>query len=202
MAPLEFWYDFASTYSYLSAMRIAEKADGAGVEVHWRPFLLGPILAAQGWTTSPFNIYPAKGKNMWRDMERQCEIMGLPLVRPDPFPANSLLAARVALVVDDIPAFTRGVYHAAFGQGRPISEREAIGSVLSTLGMDADRVLDEALSDNNKARLKMQTAKAAEIGIYGAPSYITADGELFWGNDRLEQALDWASSHDPARQAV
>ena len=56
---LEFWYDFASTYSYLSAMRIEALAAPAGVEIVWRPFLLGPIFQAQGWTTSPFS--PAYG---------------------------------------------------------------------------------------------------------------------------------------------
>jgi 2-hydroxychromene-2-carboxylate isomerase len=54
---LEFWYEFASTYSYLSAMRIEALAATAGVEVRWRPFLVGPIFAAQGWNSSPFNLY-------------------------------------------------------------------------------------------------------------------------------------------------
>jgi 2-hydroxychromene-2-carboxylate isomerase len=59
-ARLEFWYDFASTYSYLSAMRIEALAAAAGAEVAWKPFLLGPIFHAQGWTTSPFNLYPPR----------------------------------------------------------------------------------------------------------------------------------------------
>src|SRR5262244_3126673 len=88
---LTFWYEFASTYSWLAAERIEAVAAQEGVAVVWRPFLLGPIFAAQGWTSSPFNLFPAKGRNMWRDMERQCVRMGLPpIVRPDPFPQNSL----------------------------------------------------------------------------------------------------------------
>ena len=67
---MEFWFEFASTYSYLAAERIEGVARVMEVEVRWRPFLLGPIFAAQGWTTSPFNLYPAKGANMWRDIER------------------------------------------------------------------------------------------------------------------------------------
>ena len=59
---LEFWYEFASTYSYLSAMRIEALTADAGVTLVWKPVLLGPIFHAQGWNTSPFNIYPAKGK--------------------------------------------------------------------------------------------------------------------------------------------
>ena len=69
--PVTFWFEFASTYSYLSAMRIDAEAEARGVEVVWKPFLLGPIFKAQGWETSPFSIYPEKGENMWRDLERR-----------------------------------------------------------------------------------------------------------------------------------
>ena len=89
MATAEFWYDYASTYSYPAAMRVAELAGSRGVALVWRPFLLGPIFAAQGWRDSPFNIYPAKGRYMWRDMQRTCAALELPLKRPDPFPQNS-----------------------------------------------------------------------------------------------------------------
>src|SRR5256886_17599605 len=96
MPALDFFYEFASSYSYIAAMRIAPLAKAAGVEVRWRPFLLGPIFKAQGWDTSPFNLYEAKGRYMWRDMERLAAELSLPFRRPDPFPQNSLLPARVA----------------------------------------------------------------------------------------------------------
>ena len=96
-ATIDFWFDFASTYSYLTAMRIRPLAAAAGVVVRFRPFLLGPIFKAQGWDTSPFSIYQAKGRYMWRDLERLAADLELPFRRPDPFPQNSLLAARVAL---------------------------------------------------------------------------------------------------------
>src|SRR5579862_3174071 len=95
---LDFWFDFASTYSYPAAMRIRQIADEAGVKVRFRPFLLGPIFKAQGWTTSPFNLFEAKGRNMWRDLERICADSHLSFRPPKPFPQNSVLAARVALV--------------------------------------------------------------------------------------------------------
>src|SRR5262245_33940880 len=110
---LIFWYEFASPYSWLAAERITDLADRAAVDIVWRPFLLGPIFVAQGWTTSPFNIYEAKGRNMWRDIERVAAEMGLPPVtQPDPFPQNSLSAARVATALPDSfrPAFSRAVY--------------------------------------------------------------------------------------------
>ena len=76
MPTLDFWFDFASTYSYPAAMRIAPLAAAAGVTVRYRPFLLGPIFKAQGWDTSPFNLYEAKGRHMWRDLERLCADLG------------------------------------------------------------------------------------------------------------------------------
>ena len=92
MPVVDFWFDFASSYSYPAALRCTGLADTAGVTVRYRPFLLGPIFRAQGWDSSPFNIYPAKGRYMWRDLERICSDLGVPFVRPATFPQNSLLA--------------------------------------------------------------------------------------------------------------
>jgi 2-hydroxychromene-2-carboxylate isomerase len=195
MANAEFWYEFASTYSYPAALRVGALAAERGVSLAWRPFLLGPIFAAQGWRDSPFNIYPAKGRYMWRDVERTCEAMGVPLVRPEPFPQASLLAARVALALqgEARAGFSRQVYMAEFGRGLPIADRATLASLLEACGVDPATALERAESDANKAALKAECARAAEIGIVGAPSILTGDGEVFWGNDRLEQALDWAS---------
>jgi 2-hydroxychromene-2-carboxylate isomerase len=195
MASAEFWYEFASTYSYPAATRVARLAQSRGVALVWRPFLLGPIFAAQGWRDSPFNIYPAKGRYMWRDMERICEALGLPLKRPDPFPQNSLLAARVALALEGETRaeFSRRLYAAEFGEGMPIADRAAIGALLTRLGQESQKVFSRAESDANKALLKAECARAAELGVIGAPCLVTGDGEVFWGNDRLEQGLDWAA---------
>lgn len=192
---LDFWYEFASTYSYLSAMRIETAAAEAGVAIGWRPFLLGPIFATQGWSTSPFNLYPAKGRNMWRDLERQCEKRGLDLVQPETFPRNGLQAARLALIgAEDgwCPEFSRRVYLAEFAHGRDIADVDVLTAILGEMGLDAAGIRARAQAPENKARLKAETEAAIALGIYGAPSFVTPDGELFWGNDRLEDALDWA----------
>jgi 2-hydroxychromene-2-carboxylate isomerase len=192
---LTFWYEFASTYSWLAAERIEALASAADVDVRWRPFLLGPIFVAQGWQSSPFNVYAAKGTNMWRDIERHCVLMGLPPpTRPEPFPQNSLLAARIATALPDAarPSFSRAVYRAEFTKGRPIADRAVMAHVLRDCGLDAEATLAVAESAENKAALRAATAEAGARGIYGAPSFVTPSGELFWGNDRLEQALAWA----------
>lgn len=192
---LDFWFEFASTYSYPAAMRISPLAEAAGVAVRWRPFMLGPIFKEQGWTTSPFNLFPAKGRNMWRDLERTCGTIGLPFVRPTTFPQNTLLAARVALVGLAEPwgeDYCRAIYRAEFAEGRTVEEIKTIAGVLTGLGLDAGAVLDRAQSNENRSQLRAHTDEAQRLGIFGSPSFVTADGELFWGNDRLEAALNWA----------
>lgn len=192
---IDFWFEFASTYSYLTAMRIESAAQSAGVSVRWRPFLLGPVFKAQGIDTSPFNLFPLKGRYMMRDMERQCAALGIPFRRPNPFPQNGLLAARVAAAALKEgwgEAFCKAVYLAEFGDGAQIGERDVIAGVIAKLGQDADAMLKRAQSDAVKSELRANTEEAQRLAIFGAPMFVTEDGELFWGNDRLEQALDWA----------
>ena len=192
---LDFWFDFASTYSYLAAARIRPLAAAAKVQVRFRPFLLGPIFKAQGWDTSPFNLYEAKGRYMWRDVERLASGLNLPFRRPDPFPQNSVLPARVALVGlaqgwgED---FSVAVYTAQFVEDGRIDEPHTLAEILSFMNVDARAALEAAQSDDIKLRLRSEVEAAQRLGVFGAPSFTTADGELFWGNDRLEQALAWA----------
>jgi 2-hydroxychromene-2-carboxylate isomerase len=192
---LDFFFEFASTYSYPAAMRIGALADGAGVAVRWRPFLLGPIFRAQGWDNSPFNLYPAKGRYMWRDLDRICAGYGLPFRRPDPFPQPSLLAARLAhagLEAGWSEDFCRAVYAAEFGAGRRIDDEAVLRDLLNALGVAPEPALARARSDEIKERLRATTAEAERLGVFGAPSFVTADGELFWGHDRMAEALAWA----------
>ena len=193
---LEFYYEFASPYSYLSAMRIEEMAARKKVIIEWKPFMLGPIIRERGFDTSPFNIEPDKGRYMWRDMRRLADLYDLPLVQLDPFPQNGLLASRLALVGLEegwTPQFTRAIYFAEFGSGRDISNPDIVRDALETIGVDADRALTEAQSTEIKQRLIGNGADAKRHNIFGAPNFVTADYEMFWGNDRLEIALDWAA---------
>ena len=185
MPRVTFWYEFASTYSYLTAMRIDQVAQAAGVEVTWQPFLLGPIFKAQGWPTSPFNIYPAKGRYMVRDVARLAEARGLPFRMPDPFPANSLKAARLALVgcqEDWVAPFSKAMFDAEFAQGADISSEAVLGSILAKLGLDGPALMARSNSPEIKDRLRAVTSEAEQRGIFGAPSFVAEDGELFWGD--------------------
>lgn len=190
---VEFWFEFGSTYSYPAAMRVEALAAERGVSVSWRAFLLGPIFLEQGWNDSPFNLYPSKGRYMWRDLERICEAQGIPFRRPSEFPRNGLLAARVACRFAEapwLPGFARAVYRANFEQDLDISTPATVGRCLAASGEDPAAILEEAQRPESKARLRAQTEEAAGHGIFGAPSF-RVGSELFWGNDRLEDALEW-----------
>jgi 2-hydroxychromene-2-carboxylate isomerase len=193
---IDFWFDFASSYSYPAAMRVERVAEQSGVGVNWRPFLLGPIFVAQGWTTSPFNLYPLKGRYMWRDLERICAREKLPLRPPAPFPQNSLLAARCAMTIAgaDRSAFAKAIFAAEFAQGARIDEPATIKRALAAAGL-SDEPLTRATTDAVKQALRAETEEAQRRELFGAPSFVTEDGELFWGNDRLEEAIAWAVTH-------
>lgn len=195
MAKMDFWFDYSSVYSYLSAMRIEPLAQAAKVEVRWRPFLLGPVFKEQGLATTPAIVYPRKGQYAWRDMERLAQRYGLPKFKlPDPFPTNSLIAARTALALPEAarPAFSRAVFQVEFGEGREIGDRALIAGILQSLGHDAEAVLAATGDQAIKDKLRAETEEAGRLNLFGAPHFVTEDGEMFWGNDRLEQALEWA----------
>lgn len=192
---IDFWFEFGSTYSYPAAMRVEALALHHGIRVNWRPFLLGAIFREQGLSDSPFNVYPAKGRYMWRDLERTCRALGIPFQRPSQFPRNGILAARVACCFEGkpwVPDFVRGVFRANFVVDTDISDAAVIGGCIAAVGEEPELVLEQAQSPESKAKLREQTDEAMRIGIFGAPTAVVAD-ELFWGNDRLEDAIVLAS---------
>lgn len=193
---IDFWFDFGSNYSYLSVMRIEAEAAARGVQIHWRPFLLGPVFRDLGFDNSPFVLQKEKGAYVWKDMERQCRKYGIALKRPTTFPRAALLAMRVALLGAQrewIAAYCRKIMQLNFAHDRDIGSMAVVSEALDELGLPAGEIIAEAQSDANKLRLREQTAAAAAHGIFGAPTFFVGD-EMFWGNDRLEDALDYCAS--------
>ena len=194
---LEFWFEFASTYSYPAAMTVENRAAAAGIEIRWKPFLLGPIFADQGWADSPFNLYPAKGAYMWRDLERICQDADLDWSRPSEFPRNGLLAARVAFANENEPwigSFVRSIYLANFSRDEDISDPVIVEKCLRPLVSEPQATLLDANQSKTKQGLRARTEAADTNQIFGSPSFLVA-GELFWGGDRLEQAIQHAVLH-------
>ena len=190
-AEIEFWFEFASNYSYLSVMRIEDAARRFGVGIAWKPFLLGPIFRALGFETSPFLLQKEKGAHMWQDMVRQCRKYGLRWTKPSGFPRLSVLPARVALLGAQEPwigAFCRQVMELNFVDDEDINKAERLTPILTQLGLPAAEILEQAQTDFAKTRLREQTDEARRRGIFGAPTFFVGT-EMFWGNDRLDDAL-------------
>ena len=186
MASAEFWYEFASTYSYPAALRVAALADERGVSLVWRPFLLGPIFFAQGWRDSPINVYPAKGRYMWRDLERTCG------AGRSAQTARALSAAEPArraerasgLKATSVP-ISRRVFVAEFGSALADRRLRDARRLLTACGADP-AILERAGARRIRRGSLLECARAVEIES-SARRLVTADGEVFWGNDRLEQ---------------
>jgi len=196
---MELWFDLASNYSYLTLMRIDALAERAGVSVRREPFLLGPVFEAFGGNSSPFVLQKEKGAYVWKDMERQAAKYGLPWKKPSRFPQNTVLPVRVALSGRDEPwvrPFCRAVSQANFAEDRDISTVETVTEVLESLGVRAGPILDRAQSAKEKPRLRAQVQRAQTLGIFGAPTFFV-EGEMYWGNDRLEDALEAAGNRMP-----
>ena len=194
---MDIWFEFSSSYSYLAVMRAEAAASKAGVTLRWRPFLLGPVFLSLGWNDSPFNIYPPKGRYMWRDMARLAEKYDIPFKMPSQFPRNGLLACRVAHLGQDedwAGRFSRAAMAREFCR-RPRHRRARGDCRHPQRSRFARRKLTGARRvAREQGSLRAQVEEAGELGLFGAPNFIV-DGELFWGNDRLEDALAWAQRH-------
>ena len=195
---IDFFYFFGSGYAYLSAMRIDEAAEEAGVDVRWRPFSVRALMKENN---IGLRDQPGKMRYIWRDIERRAAWHGIPFVKPPIWPTDpDELANRAAIV-----AFAEGWGHdytlaslrSWYLEGLPLGEPEALKQVLSALGRDDAEVEAKANSDQTRAAYAAETDVARKLGIFGSPAFV-ANGEVFWGDDRLEEALAWAKGAHPA----
>lgn len=190
---LDFFYFIGSTYTHLAVHRAQDAAARVGVALVWRPFSVRTLMREQN--NSPFAGKPVKMAYMWRDLERRAMRLGVPFTKPPSYPIDAQEQAnRVATLAATegwCPAFTRAAYAAWFLGGEDPAAPEALRRILATLGKDADAVLAQADSDAVRARYAAETDRARALGIFGSPTFVCGDGEIFWGDDRLEDALDW-----------
>jgi 2-hydroxychromene-2-carboxylate isomerase len=194
---MTFWFEYGSTYTWLTVARLPKQAAERGVQVDWRPFLLAPILKHQaGMERGPFLGHPPKLKYMWRDLERRAARHGIPYRQPSVYPPNTLLTARIgtlASVQGWCDAFTDEVFRLHWTEDVPIGTDDNLKRALSAIGKDPESIMLAAQSDSNKQLLRSVTDAAEALGVFGSPSFTIGD-ELFWGDDRLEDALDFAAS--------
>lgn len=195
MARLDFWYSIGSTYSFLTVMRIDALAAAHGVDITWRPFNVRSIMVEQN--NIPFRDKPVKTAYMWRDLQRRAARLGLAPMLPAPYPLRALELANQVAVLGRREGWARdytiAAYRGWFYDGHPAGSEPNLSDSIARAGQDPERVIPEARGPAITAALAAATRKADQAGIFGSPSFV-AGSELFWGDDRLEDALDWAAT--------
>lgn len=199
MAGIDFFYFFGSGYAYLSVLRIGAMAEEAGVTVRWRPFNVRPLMRENNVM---LRDEAQKVRYLWRDIERRAALHGLPFVAPPIWPTEpDLKASHVAMVAAEegwVEPYTLESFRAWYLEGLPLGTDDSLGHILPRVGQDPARVLALAARPEAAARLEAETEAARQHGAFGSPSFVAA-GELFWGDDRLEEAIDWAAGRHPAQ---
>jgi 2-hydroxychromene-2-carboxylate isomerase len=193
MAHIDFWFSIGSTYTYLSVMRLPEVARRTGQDFRWRPFDVRRILIEQ--KNVPFRDKPVKMAYMWRDLGRRAEARGLAPRLPAPYPVPQLpFANQVALLGMQEgwgEAYVTETYRRWIERGEAAGEDPNLSESLRAIGQEPERVRAAASAPEIEQALIRETETARDLGVFGAPSFVVG-GEVFWGDDRLEDALDWA----------
>ena len=189
---IDFWFTMGSTYSYLSVSRLADMERSTGITFRWRPFHL--LIILQEMKHIPFADKPTKSAYMWRDIERRAAMYGIPVKPPVPYPAKQSVVANLVAIVGMREGwgadFVRAAYRRWFQLGQETGSEPNVSESLSDIGQDPKRVLALANSEDTKAALTAETDVARELGIFGSPTF-TVGRELFWGDDRLSDAISW-----------
>jgi 2-hydroxychromene-2-carboxylate isomerase len=190
---LEFWIGYGSTYSYLSVMRIGQAVAGKGITVDWKPFNIRTLMIEKGLPTGPFTPRPEKLAYMWRDLERRAQRRGLPYAKPPHYPVDSQKTVRVAFLAARegwCEDFSRAVFQMNFVAGRSIGGPGNLEAALAQIGRDPTRTIERAHEPDFEEGLAAQTRRAIDLGMFGSPNFRVGE-ELFWGDDRLEDAIEW-----------
>ena len=196
VAPLDFYFEFASPYGYIASLRIDAIAAAHEREVTWRPIMLGVAMKLTGG--GPIVQLPLKGPYLLHDAPRFARLLDVPLRLPPVIPCNSLAASRAfwwlqAQDHDMAKGFAQAVYHAHWCEGRDISTAEQVAEIGEALGIPAAELTAATQDPAIKAKLKAETDRSVERGVFGAP-FVFVDGEPFWGADRLDQVERWLAT--------
>ncbi len=198
MKEIEFWFSIGSTYTYLSVTRIAEVARETGATFSWQPFSVRRIMREMDNVPFPPSKQ-VKVDYMWRDIERRAQDYGFTAKVPAPYPLGEFdLANCVAVLAMQegwCEDYVRATYRRWFVDGQEAGSEPNLSQTLEEIGQNVARVLERAGDLDIEAAYVEQTDRAQRAGIFGSPSYIV-DGEVFWGDDRLEDAVAWAKKAD------
>ena len=196
---IDFYFDFSSPYAYLGSTRIEALAQKHNRTINWHPILLGAIFKVSG--QAPLTSYPLKGDYALHDFNRAAREHNIPYQFPDPFPIGAVAASRACCWLkasdnasenDKLTPFVHAIFKAYYVDGRNISELDEVLAVAQAVGIDKESLALGVGEQSVKDALKTAVDQAIKIGVFGAPTTLV-DGELFWGNDRIEQMDRWLS---------
>ena len=197
MSEIDFWFSIGSTYTYLSVNRIAEVAKKESLSINWKPFSVRKIM--MDMDNIPFTPPSKKIKSdyMWRDIERRAKFYGFEAKVPAPYPLKEFdLANQIAILgmnegwgVDYVTI----TYKRWFQQGKEPATEPNLSEILNELNLNKDEVNKNANSENIKNQYLQNTENAYKQGVFGSPTFIY-NGEVFWGDDRLEDCIKWINS--------
>jgi 2-hydroxychromene-2-carboxylate isomerase len=189
---IDFWFSIGSTYTYLSVMRLPEIARASGIRFMPRPFSVRAIMREMD--NIPFANKPAKAAYMWRDIGRRAARYGLTPRLPAPYPLKEFdLANRVAIVAARegwCDAYLAATYRRWIEDGEEAGSEPNLSASIAEAGEAPPRVLGDADTEETETAYLAATDEARHLGIFGSPTFVV-DGELFWGDDRLEDAITW-----------
>ena len=189
---IDFWFTVGSTYTYLTVSRLHKVETASGIRFRWRPFNARAIM--QEMNNIPFATKPTKLAYMWRDVERRALKYGLPIKVPAPYPLQNFdLAHRVAVLGELegwCPAYVRASYRRWFVDGKESGAEPNLSESLLEIGQDPSRVIEAANAESVGRAYDDNTREARRLNIFGAPTFVVR-GELFWGDDRLDDAVAW-----------
>jgi 2-hydroxychromene-2-carboxylate isomerase len=195
---IDFWVSIGSTYSYLTVMRLRAVEQETGVAFRWRPFSVRAIMIEQ--KNIPFIGKPVKLAYMWRDIERRAQARGLEPRLPAPYPLKEFdLANRVAIVGESegwCADYVRAAYRHWFHASREPGSEPGLYDALREIGQSPARVVELAASEATAERYRQSTEEAKALGVFGSPTFVV-DGEVFWGDDRLDDAIRWRKNSGP-----
>lgn len=191
MPTVQFWYDFSSPWTYLASTQIEKVAERAGADLVWKPFLLGALFKQIGTDDAPFlTMSDAKRAYTARDLHYWASHWEVPFKFASRFPMRTITALRLALLAGDkIAPVSHDLFRALWVDDQDLNDTAVLGGILDRHGFDPAETLAKTKDPAIKQQLIDNTAKAGEIGAFGAPTFIVEQPEgdlLFWGQDRLD----------------
>mmetsp|Transcript_45398 Transcript_45398/g.90887 ORF Transcript_45398/g.90887 Transcript_45398/m.90887 type:complete len:241 (-) Transcript_45398:338-1060(-) len=200
---VKFFFDFVSPYAYMSWTRAKRLDPGAGIAFDPKPILFAGLLQRWG-QLGPAEIAP-KRQFVFRDTLRRAVEADIPLRFPPSHPFAPLLPLRATTAVLNTPerdAVITNLFEACWAESRDISQPETVRGALEAAGVpDVEAVMKASVGRQLKTELKANTTAATEQGVFGVPTWVTQDGELFWGDDQLPSVIRHLNGEDLLLQA-